>query len=180
VFKIVDFQKISGKIRMTIETEELDASIFLQFFDKVSEFAQLYRYRVTAQSKLDLSQKNRPEKMELAYRKYREELTRFRELKGTPIERIRILKNLRAAQGEDVTLDGIMAELKIAREEERNDKLNNIVHLSRKGYPLDKIASELKIPRSTVSRYLKKVPTERKKDNIPIPAAILPFRKGKT
>ena len=109
-----------------------------------------------------------------------EQLETFRKLKGTRMEKFRLIKVLRESNGDKVTLGRIMAEIKIALDDERNEVFNKVSQLSIKGYSITQISTEIGIPKSTVSRYLKKVPSEHNKVVSSPPSMVLPLRKGKT
>ena len=118
--------------------------------------------------------------MEQVYAARAKQLEHYRELYGSRIEKLRILKGIRNAMGDNVTLGRIDAEIRIAMEREREINLINVHRLSKKGYSLHEISTELNIPKSTVSRYLKKGIPEKETDVSPLPSRVLPLRKPRT
>lgn len=180
MFKITDFHRAGDKIRMVIETDDPSSVLFFRFFSEIQKFIELYHFRFRSASQIDLSQKNKPVRMAQVKRFRVEQLEMFRKLKGTRIERFRLIKILRESNGEKVTLDRINAEISIAKEDERNDNILNIHKLSKEGYSIHQISTELGISKSTISRYLKKGIPELQKE-VPSPVSrVLPLRKGKT
>jgi hypothetical protein len=65
MFKIVKYRNNSGKILMTIETDDQAAADFCRFFGAVNKFVDLYNYRVRSAKSFDLYQKTAPHKMAL-------------------------------------------------------------------------------------------------------------------
>jgi len=95
--------------------------------------------------------------MALVRKAQAEQLDRFRSMPGTRIERMRTLKEIRDSNGERVTLDQIDSELRHAKKNEIDILLNIIKDMSDKGKSLSDISTSLNLPKSTVSRYLKKL-----------------------
>ena len=181
MFKILDFHRKDGKIRMVIETDDSSSVLFFRFFSDIQKFIDTYYFLQRSASQIDLSQKNRPVKLEQASLARRKQLKLFRELEGTRYQRLRVLKELQASQGENVTIDRISTQIQLAMEEERAQLLDNVHHLSKKGYSSQQISKEIGIPKSTVSRYLKLSPSPTPKKKVsPIPSRVLPLRKRKT
>jgi hypothetical protein len=165
---------------MVIETDDPSSVLFFRFISEIQKFVELYHFRFRSASQIDLSQKNKPVRMAQVKRFRAEQLEMFRKLKGTRIERFRLIKLLRESNGEKVTLDRINAEISIAQRDERNDNILNIHKLLKEGYSIHQISTELGIPKSTISRYLKKGIPELQKE-VPSPVSrVLPLRKGKT
>ena len=71
--------------------------------------------------------------------------------------RMRILKEIRVSNGEQVPLDRIEAEIKRAIQYEKEDNLQKIKKLSDSGKSSKEISILMGIPKSTVARYLKKL-----------------------
>ena len=182
MFKITDFHRVDEKIRMVIETDDPSSVLFFQFFSDIQKFIEMYHFKLRSASQIDLYQKNKPARMAQVNQFYAEQLTTFRKLKGTRLERFRLIKVLRESNGDEVTLDRIMAEIKIAIENEQNEKLRKVYQLSNKGYSLNQISKKMGIPKSTISRYCKKVEQEHNnnKELSLVPSRVLPLRKGKT
>ena len=76
---------------------------------------------------------------------------------GTRIERMRILKEIRVSNGEQVPLDRIEAEIRRAIQYEKEDNLAKIKKLSDSGKSPKEISILMSMPKSTVVRYLKKL-----------------------
>jgi len=93
----------------------------------------------------DLYQKTAPHKLALLKKEFAEQLERFRKMPGTRIERMRILKEIRVSNGEQVPLDRIEAEIRRAIQYENEEILAKIKQLT--DSVLD---SRSKIRRSTV------------------------------
>ena len=180
MFKITDFHRSGDMIRMVIETDDPSSVLFFRFFSDIQKFIDLYHFLLRSASQIDLYQKNKPARMAQLKCFRTEQLETFRKLKGTRIERFRLIKVLRESNGDKVTLGRIMAEIKIALDEERNEVFNKVSQLSIKGYSITQISTEIGIPKSTVSRYLKKVSSEHIKVISSPPSMVLPLRKGKT
>ena len=177
VFKITDFHRAGKMIRMVIETDDPSSVLFFQFFSDIQKFIDLYHFRLRSAGQIDLYQKNGPARMEQAYAAYTQQLAQYRKLPGTRMEKLRLLKGLRNTMGENVTLDTIISEIKIALEIEQKEKLYRIHQLSKEGYTINQISTKIGLPKSTVLRYLKKVIHETDKDISPPPSMILPLRK---
>ena len=166
---------------MVIETDDSSSVLFFRFFSDIQKFIETYYFLQRSASQIDLSQKNRPVKLEQASLARRKQLQLFRELEGSRYKRLRVLKELRAIKGENVTIDRISTQIQLAMEEERAQLLDNVHHLSKKGYSSQQISKEIGIPKSTVSRYLKLSPSPTPKKKVsPIPSRVLPLRKRKT
>ena len=69
---------------------------------------------------------------------------------GTRIERMRILKEIRVSNGEQVPLDRIEAEIRRAIQYEKEDKLSMIKSLLDSGKSLNDISKDMNLPKSTV------------------------------
>jgi hypothetical protein len=95
--------------------------------------------------------------MALLKKEFAEQLERFRSMPGTRIERMRILKEIRVSNGEQVPLDRIEAEIRRAIQYEKEDILQEIKKLSDSGKSSKEISIHLGIPKSTVVGYLKKL-----------------------
>ena len=155
MFKIVDFRNMDGKIRMLIETDDFTTVLRLRLFSQVDKFAELFHYRVSTASKMEVRQKNRPVKMAQAKEFRAEQLRQYWSLSGNRNERIRIMKELRAMIGQNVTQDRIGAELSIAMDEERAERMERIILMINEGFSHREISHRLGIPTSTVRRYMK-------------------------
>lgn len=153
MFKITDYRNISGKIILTVETDDATSALMLRFLSAADKFAELFHYRVSAESRLYASQKTCPEKMAQARSSRSGLLRKYREIPGSRIQRMRILKEMLASEGIKMTLDRVIATIQIATEEEKLHNKLQTKHLIRKGKSLNEIASELSIPKSTVARY---------------------------
>ena len=154
MFKIVDFRNMDGKIRITIETDDSTTVLMLRFFSQADKFAELFHYRATTASRLESRQKNRPVLMAHAKEFRAEQLRQYRALPGNRNERLSIMKEMRAMIGQIVTLDRLGAELSVAIEEERAEKIERIILMRENGRSLLEISQELGIPTSTVRRYM--------------------------
>ena len=119
MFKITDFHRAGDMIRMVIETDDPSSALFFRFFSDIQKFIDLYHFLLRSASQIDLYQKNKPARMAQLKCFRTEQLETFRKLKGTRIERFRLIKVLRESNGDKVTLGRIMAEIKIALDEER-------------------------------------------------------------
>lgn len=111
---------------------------------------------------------------------YARQLEQYRKLPGNRIEKLRFIKELRATMGDNITLGRLSSQISLALDLERKDKFNNINLLSEKGYSLHKISNELGIPKSTVSRYLKKISIEAEKEISSPSSRVLPLQKRRT
>ena len=67
--------------------------------------------------------------MVLLKKEFAEQLERFRSMPGTRIERMRILKELRVSNGEQVPLDRIEAEIRRAIRYEKEDRMAKLKEL---------------------------------------------------
>lgn len=165
MFRIVGFESTpDGKTRFTVETDDSTTGLFLRFFTQADKFAQLLHYRLTTESRLDASQKSVPEKMARMQMSRAQLLTTFREIRGTPSQRINILQEMCIGNGTHVTQDRLFAQLQLAREEETEDKIASVKRLIRKGKTLGQIAAALDIPKSTVARLSRLPRGARKRD----------------
>ena len=63
MFKIIKYRNHSGKIQMTIETDDQMAADFCRFFGTINKFVDLFNYRVRSAKSFDLYQKTAPHKM---------------------------------------------------------------------------------------------------------------------
>ena len=77
---------------------------FVRFFGTINKFVDLFHYRVRSAKSFDLYQKTAPHKLALLKKEFAEQLERFRSMPGTRIERMRILKEIRVSNGEQVTI----------------------------------------------------------------------------
>ena len=116
MFKIIKYRNHSGKILMTIETDDQMAADFCRFFGTINKFLDLFNYRVRSAKSFDLYQKTAPHKLAFLKKEFSEQLERFRNMSGTRIERMRILKEIRVSNGGQVTLDRNDAELRRAKQ----------------------------------------------------------------
>ena len=157
MFRIVKYRNDSGKILMTIETDDQMGADFCRFFGTINKFVDLFNYRVRSAKNFDLYQKTAPHKLALLKKEFAEQLERFRSMPGTRIDRIRILKEIRVSNGEQVTLDRIEAEIRRAIQYEKEEILQKIKKLSDSGKSTKEISIQLGIPKSTIVRYLKKL-----------------------
>ena len=105
------------------------AADFCRFFGTINKFVDLFNYRVRSAKSFDLYQKTAPHKLALLKKEFAEQLERFRSMPGTRIERMRILKEIRVSNGEQVPLDRIEAEIRRAIQYEKEDKLLKIKSL---------------------------------------------------
>ena len=110
MFKIIKYRNHSGKILMTIETDDQMAADFCRFFGTINKFVDLFNYRVRSAKNFDLYQKTAPHKLALLKKEFTEQLERFRPVPGTRNDRLHILKEIRVSNGEQVSLDRIDAE----------------------------------------------------------------------
>lgn len=121
----------------------------------------LPHYRLTTESRIDLSQKNRSEQMAQA-RNSRGDLQRkYREIKGSRPQRIRIQKEMLITEGMKITQNRIAAKLQMAIEEEKLLKQLVVKWLICKGKTIEDIASTLSISKSTVARYARAKKTKK-------------------
>ena len=157
MFKIIKYRNHSGKIQMTIETDDQMAADFCRFFGTINKFVDLFNFRVRSAKSFDLYQKTAPHKLALLKKEFAEQLARFRNMPGTRIERMRILKEIRVSNGEQVPLDRIEAEIKRAIQYEKEEILQKIKKLTDSGKSTKEISITLGMPKSTVVRYLKKL-----------------------
>lgn len=177
MFRIVKYRNDSGKILMTIETDDQMAADFCRFFGTINKFVDLFNYRIRSAKSFDLYQKTAPHKMALLKKEFAEQLKRFRCMPGTRIERMRILKEIRVSNGEQVPLDRIEAEIKRAIQHEKEDNLAKIKKLSDSGKSSKEISIHLGIPKSTVVRYLKKLtPPENPPEEDSRPENVVPLK----
>lgn len=164
MFQIVGFEKADGKIRVTLETDENTTVLMLRLFTKAAEFAHVLAYRIATESRLNASQKSRPENMARLRRNRAEFLKTFREIPGPLGLRMKILQEMCIGDGVEVTRDRIAAELTLARQEERERRKFDVRRLIRKGKSLGDIAAALDVPRSTVARISRALRGTRKRD----------------
>ena len=156
MFKIVSYRNKSGKILITIETDDQTATDFLRFFGAANKFVELFHYRIRTAKNTDLYQKTRPDRMALAKKKNAEQLERYRKLSGTRIQKMRMLKEIRVSNGEKVTLDRIEAELSSALKDEKKSIFNKINQLLENKKSLNNISTLLNLPKTTIARHIKK------------------------
>jgi DNA-binding MarR family transcriptional regulator len=157
IFKIIKYRNDSGKILMTIETDDQMAADFCRFFGTINKFLDLFNYRVRSAKNFDLYQKTAPHKMALHKKNIAEQLERFGKMPGTRIERMRILKEIRISQGERVTLDQIDVELRHAKQYDSEGKMVIIKGLLESGKSLSDIVKTMNLPKSTVARMIKQL-----------------------
>ncbi|MDD1777315.1 MAG: hypothetical protein LUQ65_04030, partial [Candidatus Helarchaeota archaeon] len=157
MFKIIKYRNDSGKILMTIETDDQMAADFCRFFGTINKFVDLFNYRVRSAKSFDLYQKTAPHKLALLKKEFAEQLERFRRLSGTRIEKLRILKEIRVSNGDPVTLDRIDAEIRRAIRYEKEDKIAKIKSLLDSGKLLNDIVKTMDLPKSTVRRFIKQL-----------------------
>jgi hypothetical protein len=70
---------------------------------------------------------------------------------------MRILKEIRVSNGEQVTLDRIDAEIRRAKQYEKEDNLLKIKSLLEGGKTLNDIVKTMDLPKSTVRRFIKQL-----------------------
>ncbi len=85
MFKIIKYRNHSGKILMTIETDDQMAADFCRFFGTINKFLDLFNYRVRSAKSFDLYQKTAPHKLALLKKEFAEQLKQFRSMPGTRI-----------------------------------------------------------------------------------------------
>jgi len=157
MFKIIKYRNHSGKILMTIETDDQMAADFCRFFGTINKFVDLFNYRVRSAKSFDLYQKTAPHKLALLKKEFAEQLARFRSMPGTRIERMRILKEIRVSNGEQVPLDRIEAEIRRAIRYEKEDRMVKIKELLDIGKSINDIGKIMNLPKSTVRRFIKQL-----------------------
>ena len=157
MFKIIKYRNHSGKIQMTIETDDQMAADFCRFFGTINKFVDLYNYRVRSAKSFDQYQKTAPHKLALLKKEFAEQLERFRSMPGTRIERMRILKEIRVSNGDPVTLDRIDAEIRRAKQYEVEDKILLLKGLLDNGKSLNDIVQTMDLPKTTVARMIKQL-----------------------
>lgn len=157
MFKIIKYRNHSGKIQMTIETDDQMAADFCRFFGTVNKFVDLFHYRMRSAKSFDLYQKTAPHKLALLKKEFAEQLERFRNMPGTRIERMRTLKEIRVSNGEQVTLDRIDAEIRRAKQYEKEDNLLKIKSLLDGGKSINDILDTMNLPKTTVARLIKQL-----------------------
>jgi hypothetical protein len=155
MFKIIKYRNHSGKIQMTIETDDQMAADFCRFFGTINKFVDLFNYRVRSAKSFDLYQKTAPHKLALLKKEFAEQLERFRNMPGTPIERMCIFKEIRVSNGEQVSLDRIEAEIRRAKQYEKEDNLLKINSLLDGGKSINDILNTMNLPKTTVLRMIK-------------------------
>ena len=106
---------------------------------------------------VDLYQKTLPNKIVLVDKEYAEQLEQYRHLSGTGIQRLRMLKEIRLSNGEKVTLERIAVELHLAMKYEKRYLLGQKKSLLEKGKTVNDISELLNFPKTTISRYVKKL-----------------------
>ena len=154
MFRIVSYESTpEGNTRFIVESDDSTTAILLRLFSQADKFAQMLHNRLTTESRLESSQKTRTEKMARAGRSRADLLKRFREIRGSHSQRLKILKEKLACEGNEMTLDRLSAAIQIAREEEKLHKQLQVKELIRQGKTLSEIASSLSIPKSTAARY---------------------------
>ena len=98
-------------------------------------------------------------------------------MSGTRVERMRILKEIRVSNGEQVTLDRIEAEIRRAIRYEKEDRMAKIKELLDKGKSLNDIGKVMNLPKSTVARLIKQL---RPPEPPPEEASVAPERVSRT
>jgi hypothetical protein len=157
MFRVIKYRNVSGKIQATIETDDQTVGDFIRFFGSINKFVDLFHYRMRSAKSFDLYQKTAPHKLALLKKEFAEQLERFRNMPGTRIERMRTLNEIRVSNGEQVPLDRIEAEIRRAIQYEKEEILAKIKKLSDSGKSSKDISILMRMPKSTVVRYLKKL-----------------------
>ena len=157
MFRVIKYRNVSGKIQATIETDDQTVGDFIRFFGSINKFVDLFTYRIRSAKSFDLYQKTAPHKMALLKKEFAEQPERFRSMPGTRIERMRILKEIRVSNGEQVPLDRIEAEIRRAKQHEKEDKLSKIKSLLEDGKSINDIVEAMDLPKSTVRRFIKQL-----------------------
>jgi len=157
MFKIIKYRNHSGKIQMTIETDDQMAADFCRFFGTINKFLDLFNYRVRSAKSFDLYQKTAPHKLALLKKEFAEQLERFRSMPGTRIERMRILKEIRVSNGDPVTLDRIDVEIRRAIQYGKEDNRLKVKSLLNDEKLLNEIALTMNLPKTTVARMIKQL-----------------------
>jgi hypothetical protein len=160
MFRVIKYRNVSGKIQATIETDDQSVADFIRFFGSINKFVDLFHYRMRSAKSFDLYQKTEPHKMALLKKEFAEQLERFRKMPGTRIERMRVLKEIRVSNGEQVPLDRIEAEIKRAIQYEKEDNLAKIKKLSDSGKSSKEILIQLERESSAVPLILLLKPGE--------------------
>ncbi len=96
---------------------------------------------------------------------------------GTRIERMRILKEIRVSNGEQVPLDRIEAEIRRAIRYEKEDRMLKIKELLDNGESLNDIGKVMNLPKSTVARLIKQL---RPPETPPEEASLAPEHVSRT
>jgi len=157
VFRITKYRNVSGKIILTIETNDQTVKDFLRFFGSANKFVELFHYRVRAAKGFNLYQKTVPLKLAQVDKLYAEQLERFHELPGSRIQRLRLLKEIRESNGDKDTLDRLDAEIRIAIKQGKRNHLEKIKEFFEAGKSLTEICVEIDLQKSTIARYLRKL-----------------------
>ncbi len=150
---IVNYRKDSRKTFITIQTDDATSALMLRFLSAADKFAELFHYRVVIERNQEAYQNTKHEKMARARRYRTDLLKRFREIPGSRMQRLRILKEMCLSEGKEITLDRLIATIQVAAEEEKILKIMKVKQLIRKGKSLKDIAMELSITKSTAARY---------------------------
>jgi len=122
MFKIIDYRSSSGKILITIETDDLTSSLFLQFLSEADKFAELFHYRLTTEKRIDSSQKNKPEQLARATKSRADLLKKYKEIIGSRQQRLKILRQMCITEGSEITQDRLIEKLHLAIEEDKLHK----------------------------------------------------------
>lgn len=122
MFKIIDYRSSSGKILITIETDDLTSSLFLQFLSEADKFAELFHYRLTTEKRIDSSQKNKPEQLTRATKSRADLLKKYKEIIGSRQQRLKILRQMCITEGSEITQDRLIEKLHLAIEEDKLHK----------------------------------------------------------
>jgi hypothetical protein len=106
-----------------------------------------------------------------------EQLERFRHMSGTRVKRMRILKEIRVSNGEQVPLDRIEAEICRAIRYDKEDKMAKIQELLDIGKSINDIGKVMNLPKSKVRRFVKQL---RPPEPPPEEASLAPERVTRT
>jgi len=106
---------------------------------------------------IDRYKKTLPGKIRIVQKEQAAQLKRFRQLPGSRAERLRVLKEIRIANGEKATLDLIDAEIRHAMNREKELLRARIEKMRAEGKSVTAICKATKVPASTIYLHLKKV-----------------------
>lgn len=133
MFKIIDYRNSSGKILITIESDDFTAALFLRFMSEADKFAEIFHYRQRIEKNVALIQKGKHERMAHARQIRAELLKMYKEISGSRRQRLKILYEMCLLEGMEITQDRLITKLQIAMEEEKIHKQTLIKVLIRKG-----------------------------------------------